>query len=89
MMLTGWQRVTVLGLVLGFIAVVAIGFLAFVSDANQTNVGHWFDRNGTTIAKAAVAIIPAALTYLLGRGRRPKGGHEGHLLIGNRYCVRP
>jgi peptidoglycan/LPS O-acetylase OafA/YrhL len=73
----GWQRVAVLGIVLAFIAVLAIAFaisLGYISDANQTSMGEWFDRNDEKFWAFLVGAAPAVATYLLGRRAGRKVG---------------
>jgi hypothetical protein len=68
--LEGWQKVAVLAIVLGFIAVGALAFalgLASVNDANQKALGEWFDRNDEKFWAFLVGAAPAVATYLFGR----------------------
>ena len=70
MELEGWQKVAVLGIVLGFIAVVAVAFafaLDAVSEANQTKLGEWFDGNDEKFWAFLIGAAPAVATYLFGR----------------------
>jgi hypothetical protein len=68
--LSGWQKVSVLGIILGFIAVAALALalaLVSVSDANQESVGEWFDGNDEKFWAFLVGAAPAVATYLFGR----------------------
>jgi hypothetical protein len=68
--LSGWQKVAVLGIVLGFTAFTALSFalaLASISDTNQEALGHWFDRNDEKFWAFLVGAAPAVATYLFGR----------------------
>jgi uncharacterized membrane protein len=71
------QRIWVLGIILGFLAIIALAFAgAFVSlsDENQEMLGHWFDKHAATIWGFVPGAVASVATYLFGRRAGRKVG---------------
>jgi hypothetical protein len=67
---TPWQKLTFLGIVAAFFAIFVVGtdwVIQSLSDANQTALGHWFDRHSSAIWGFLVGAVPSAITYVFGK----------------------
>jgi hypothetical protein len=71
------QKLWALGIVLAFLAVLALAVsavLTSLSDDNMKDLGNWLDDNIESIGAGLLAVIPSVATYLFGRGAGRKVG---------------
>lgn len=74
---TPTQRIIVLGIVLGFFAVIALALgwvLSSLSDTNTASLGHWLDKHSAAAWGFLVGAVPSIATYLFGRRAGRKAG---------------
>jgi hypothetical protein len=67
---TAWQRIAVLGICFGLVAVIFLvlgGAFMSLSDANAAALGGWLEANLDTVVAGLVGLVPAIATYLFGR----------------------
>jgi hypothetical protein len=74
---TPTQRIIVLGILLGFLAVLAIALswvLSSLSDANMSSLGHWLNQHSAAAWGFLIGAVPSIATYLFGRRAGRKAG---------------
>jgi hypothetical protein len=71
------QKLWALGIVLAFLAVLALAVSAVLTslgDDNMKGLGNWLDDNIDSIGTGLLAVVPSVATYLFGRRAGRKVG---------------
>lgn len=79
------QRIAVLGIVVGLLAVIALAS-SWIVTSNITSLGHWLDKRSPAIWGFLIGAVPSIAAYLFGKGAGKKEGKTEGLIarIGRR-----
>jgi len=67
---SGWQRISLSGMILGFIAICVVSgawVVHSLSESNQSSLGGWADAHSAAIWGFLVGAVPSVFTYFFGK----------------------